>query len=124
MEDLVEQFSQLLFARDLAPFVRFDSCGYAESPPRRSSSEDTLETAPNPNTTHDGGCSVDFDVGQPRGVDSLTSLILQTLDIKTAPFYRVVQAEDAEPVVSLEPARSLFGRESIASAQTAPWVVD
>ena len=35
--DLVEQFSQLLLARDLAPFVRFDSGGYAEWPPRRPS---------------------------------------------------------------------------------------
>jgi hypothetical protein len=31
--------------------VRFDSCGYVELPPRRSSSGDTLETALNPNTT-------------------------------------------------------------------------
>src|SRR5260370_21167432 len=62
--------------------------------------------------------------GQLWSVDSLTSLILQTLDIETAPFYRVVQAEDAEPVVSLEPTRSLLRRNSIASAQTAPWVVD
>jgi len=60
--DLVEQFSQLLLARDLAPFVRFDSCGYAELPPRRPSSGDTLETALNPNTTRGGGCFVDFDV--------------------------------------------------------------
>jgi hypothetical protein len=39
--------------------------------------------------------------GQLRSVDSLTSLIFQTLDIEAAPFYRVVQAEDAELIVSL-----------------------
>jgi len=60
--DLVEQFSQLLLARGLAPFVRFDSCGYVELLPRRPSSGDTLETVLNPNTTRGGGCSVDFDV--------------------------------------------------------------
>ena len=60
--DLVEQFSQLLLARDLASFARFDSCGYVELPPRRPSSGDTLETALNPNTTRGGGYSVDFDV--------------------------------------------------------------
>ena len=49
--DIVEQFARLLLPRGLAPFMRFDSCGYVELPPRRSSSGDTLETALNPNTT-------------------------------------------------------------------------
>jgi hypothetical protein len=53
----------------------------------------------------------------------MTGFLFQTPHIETASFYRVLQTQDVKSVVSLEPRRSLLRRDSIASAQTAPRVV-